>query len=121
MSDQPSTQSVRERLTKLFEFLKAYTDLRFPPVCDIARTASLVLAADLSDIQLSRTRGAGGEPFLPQFASTITIPAHAEVQTEKPNRSTITSWCAVTRLIQRIIFDGLMAIQPRQTPRVSKK
>lgn len=35
MSDQPNTQAARERLTKLFEFLKAYTDLRFPPVRDI--------------------------------------------------------------------------------------
>ena len=28
---------MRERLIKLFEFLKAYTDLRFPPVRDIAQ------------------------------------------------------------------------------------
>ena len=37
MSSQPNTQSTRERLSKLFEFLKAYTDLRFPPVRDIAQ------------------------------------------------------------------------------------
>lgn len=39
MSNQPNTQQpgARERLTKLFEFLKAYTDLRFPPVRDIAQ------------------------------------------------------------------------------------
>src|SRR5213594_1140647 len=37
MSDQPNTQSMRERLTNLFKFLKAYTDLRFPPVRDIAQ------------------------------------------------------------------------------------
>ena len=37
MSIQPNTQPVRERLTKLFEFLKAYTDLRYPPVRDITQ------------------------------------------------------------------------------------
>jgi len=37
MSNQPNTQPMRERLTKLFQFLKAYTDLRFPPVRDITQ------------------------------------------------------------------------------------
>src|SRR6266567_4489098 len=35
MSKQPDTQTMRGRLTKLFEFLKAYTELRYPPVRDI--------------------------------------------------------------------------------------
>jgi superfamily I DNA/RNA helicase len=37
MSIQPNTQPVRERLTKLFEFLKAYTNLRYPPVRNITQ------------------------------------------------------------------------------------
>ena len=37
MTDPSNTQPTRERLTKLFEFLKAYTDLRFPPIRDISQ------------------------------------------------------------------------------------
>lgn len=37
MSEQTNSQPVRERLKKLFEFLKAYSDLRYPPVRDIAQ------------------------------------------------------------------------------------
>jgi very-short-patch-repair endonuclease len=47
MSDQPITQSVRERLAKLFEFLKAYTDLRFPPVRDLAQQPRMFWLKDL--------------------------------------------------------------------------
>lgn len=47
MSDQPKTQSVRERLTKLFEFLKAYADLRYPPVRDIAQQPYSLWLKDL--------------------------------------------------------------------------
>lgn len=38
---------MRERLTKLFEFLKAYTDLRFPPVRDIAHQPRSLWLKDL--------------------------------------------------------------------------
>ena len=38
---------MRERLTKLFEFLKAYTDLRFPPVRDIAQQPRSLWLKDL--------------------------------------------------------------------------
>jgi hypothetical protein len=47
MSDQPNTQRVRERLSKLFEFFKAYTDLRFPPVRDIAQQPRSLWLKDL--------------------------------------------------------------------------
>lgn len=47
MSDQPNTQPQRERLRKLFEFLKAYTDLRFPPVRDIAQQPRSLWLRDL--------------------------------------------------------------------------
>ncbi len=47
MSSQPNTQPTRERLTKLFEFLKAYTDLRFPPVRDIAQQPRSLWLKDL--------------------------------------------------------------------------
>ena len=47
MSDQPNTQAARERLTKLFEFLKAYTDLRFPPVRDINQQPRSIWLRDL--------------------------------------------------------------------------
>jgi very-short-patch-repair endonuclease len=35
MNEQPATQPQRDRLLKVFEFLKAYLDLRYPPVRDI--------------------------------------------------------------------------------------
>jgi very-short-patch-repair endonuclease/Cdc6-like AAA superfamily ATPase len=47
MSDQPNTQPVRARLTKLFEFLKAYTDLRYPPIRDIAQQPRSLWLKDL--------------------------------------------------------------------------
>jgi very-short-patch-repair endonuclease len=37
MNEQTPIQLQRERLLKVFEFLKAYTDLRYPPVRDIAQ------------------------------------------------------------------------------------
>lgn len=39
--------AVRERLTKLFEFLKAYTDLRYPPVRDIDQQPRSLWLKDL--------------------------------------------------------------------------
>ena len=64
MSNQPNTQSVRERLTKLFEFLKAYTDLRFPPVRDIAQQPRSFWLKDLpshSSVEIFRDVGKSEE------------------------------------------------------------
>lgn len=64
MSDQPNTQSMRERLSKLFEFLKAYTDLRFPPVRDIAQQPRSLWLKDLPShpsIELFRDVGKSEE------------------------------------------------------------
>ena len=47
MNKQPNTQTKRERLTKLFEFLKAYTDLRYPPVRDITQQLRTLWLKDL--------------------------------------------------------------------------
>src|SRR5882762_10299780 len=60
MSKQPATQTMRERLTKLFEFLKAYTDLRFPPVPDINQQLRTLWLKDLpahSSVELFRDAG----------------------------------------------------------------
>lgn len=60
MSNQPNTQPVRERLTKLFEFLKAYTDLRYPPVRDIAQQPGSLWLKDLPShpsVELFRDAG----------------------------------------------------------------
>ena len=60
MSDRTNTQPMRERLTKLFEFLKAYTDLRYPPVRDIAQQPRLVWLKDLpahASVELFRDAG----------------------------------------------------------------
>ena len=60
MSGQPDTQSARERLTQLFKFLKAYTDLRFPPVRDIAQQTRSLWLKDLPahpSIELFRDTG----------------------------------------------------------------
>ncbi|MBI4025927.1 MAG: DUF559 domain-containing protein [Verrucomicrobia bacterium] len=50
----------RERLTKLFEFLKAYTELRFPPVRDINQQPHVLWLKDLPShpsIETFRTEG----------------------------------------------------------------
>ena len=52
--------AVRERLTKLFEFLKAYTDLRYPPVRDIAQQPRSLWLKDLPShpsVELFRDAG----------------------------------------------------------------
>ena len=52
--------AVRERLTKLFEFLKAYTDLRYPPVRDIAQQPRSLWLKDLPShpsVELFRDTG----------------------------------------------------------------
>jgi len=57
---QPDTQTKRERLTKLFEFLKAYTDLRYPPVRDINQQLRILRLKDLpahSSVELFRDTG----------------------------------------------------------------
>jgi len=57
---QTDTQTKRERLTKLFEFLKAYTDLRYPPVRDINQQLQTLWIKDLpahSSVELFRDTG----------------------------------------------------------------
>jgi hypothetical protein len=64
MNDQPNTQAKRERLTKLFEFLKAYTDLRYPPVRDINQQPRILWLDDLpaySTVELFRDAGKADE------------------------------------------------------------
>ena len=53
-------QPVRERLTKLFEFLKAYIDLRYPPVRDIVQQPHSLWLKDLpthTSVELFRDAG----------------------------------------------------------------
>ncbi len=60
MNKQPDTQTMRERLTKLFQFLKAYTDLRYPPVRDINQQLRTLWLKDLpahSSVELFRDAG----------------------------------------------------------------
>ncbi len=45
--EQATDNLVRVRLTKLFEFLRAYVDLRFPPVRDITQQPRYVWLEDL--------------------------------------------------------------------------
>src|SRR5262249_57180084 len=49
LNEQTGSHRVRDRLIKLFEFLKAYVDLRFPPVRDIAEQPHLLWLNDLPD------------------------------------------------------------------------
>ncbi len=51
---------MRERLTRLFEFLKAFTDLRFPPVCDVAQQPHSFWLKDLpAHLSVELIRDAG--------------------------------------------------------------
>src|SRR2546425_5692929 len=64
MSAQANTQPLRDRLTKLFEFLRAYTALRFPPVRDIAPQPRSLWLKDLpshSSVELFRDVGKSEE------------------------------------------------------------
>ena len=57
MSQQPDIQPQRERLLKVFEFLKAYLDLRYPPVRDIGQQMRTLWLKDLpqhSSIEIFR-------------------------------------------------------------------
>src|SRR5262249_52857210 len=60
LNGRTGSHRVRERLIKLFEFLKAYVDLRFPPVRDIAQQPHFLWLNDLPDhgsIELFRDVG----------------------------------------------------------------
>jgi restriction endonuclease-like protein/AAA domain-containing protein len=60
LNEQTGTHRVRERLIKLFEFLKAYVDLRFPPVRNLAQQPHFFWLNDLPDhgsIELFRDVG----------------------------------------------------------------
>ena len=48
MNDQILIQPQRERLLKVFEFLKAYTELRYPPVRDIGQQLRVLWLKNLS-------------------------------------------------------------------------
>ena len=47
MTEPQDLQAKRERLLKVFEFLKAYTELRYPPVTDIGQQMGLFWLKDL--------------------------------------------------------------------------
>ena len=47
MSEQPNIQPQRDRLLKVFEFLKAYLDLRYPPVREIGQQLRSIWLNDL--------------------------------------------------------------------------
>lgn len=47
MNEQPPIQPQRERLTKIFEFLKAYTELRYPPVRSIDEQVRVLWLKDM--------------------------------------------------------------------------
>src|SRR5580700_1588457 len=47
MPEPHDLQSKRERLLKVFEFLKAYTELRYPPVKDIGQQLGVIWLKNL--------------------------------------------------------------------------
>src|SRR4051794_27453787 len=49
MTDQAAAPEQRQRLSKLFEFLKAYTDMRFPAVRDISKQPKHLWLCDLPE------------------------------------------------------------------------
>src|SRR5271166_1232605 len=49
MDGQAATQAHRERLRKVFEFLKAYVELRYPPVRDIEQQVKVLWLNDLPE------------------------------------------------------------------------
>lgn len=64
MSEEANLHLGRERLKKLFEFLKSYTDLRYPPVRDIAQQPRFIWLNDLPapvSVELFRDAGKSTE------------------------------------------------------------
>jgi hypothetical protein len=47
MNNQTPPHPERDRLRKVFEFLKAYTELRYPPVRDVAQQLRILWLKDL--------------------------------------------------------------------------
>jgi very-short-patch-repair endonuclease len=63
MDEQGPAQSHRERLRKVFEFLKAYTELRYPPVRDVGKQLRLFWLKDLpTHPSVQVYRGVSGTP-----------------------------------------------------------
>lgn len=78
MSKQTDTQFQRERLTKLFEFLKAYTDLRYPPVRDINQQPRTLWLKDLPahpSVKLFQDTGKSDEDEDADIVLRLTRPA----------------------------------------------
>src|SRR6185312_1792347 len=71
MIGQPVTPEKRQRLVKLFEFLKAYTDLRFPAVRDISK--------QLKTLRLDNLPSHSSVELLQQVNSTETRIEDADV------------------------------------------
>ena len=93
MNIQPDTHVQRERLTKLFEFLKAYTDLRYPPVRDISQQLRILWLKDLpahSAVELFRDTGTtGDEASDSDVVLRLTRPA---ITSCPPPPAAITEW-----------------------------
>ena len=78
MNEQTNLQPVREGLTKLFEFLKAYTDLRYPPVREIAQQPRFIWLKDLPahvSVELFRDAGKSDEEENNDIALRLTRPS----------------------------------------------
>ena len=78
MNEQTNLQPVREGLTKLFEFLKAYTDLRYPPVRDIAQQPRFIWLKDLPahvSVELFRDAGNSDEEENNDIVLRLTRPS----------------------------------------------
>lgn len=83
---------VRERLTKLFEFLKAYTDLRYPPVRDIAQQPHSLWLKDLPShpsVELFRDAGKSDDEA---EDSDIVLCLTRPVITHCPPPGTLSEW-----------------------------
>jgi len=75
MTEDAKRELQRTRLTKLFDFLKAYVDLRYPPVRDIGQQLRTLWLDDLpahSSVQLFRD-GAVGEEQTADFVTVLRI------------------------------------------------
>lgn len=101
--------AVRERLTKLFEYLKAYTDLRYPPVRDIAQQPRSLWLKDLPSHPTVELFRDGGKSDVEVEDSEIVLRLTRPVITNCPLPPTaLSEWLKPSWQE----FDGTVEVQP---------
>ena len=106
------TETKRERLLKVFEFLKAYTELRYPPVTDIGRQLGVLWLKDLPPHHSVELFGDLGQLESGEDQADIVLRLTRPALTECPEPpATIADWL----MPGWQDIDGAVAVHPSHT------